>query len=474
MEIEGIVSNYEEIIIYGAGAVANITYLYLKHIHQEHKVICFAVSNKKGNSEKRNGISIELADDVIKENSQALVIVATQRTTQESIHCKLMQLGCEFVFCVNPEELISEFYNELYKEKIQKNKIFVMNYNGCGFGCNPKYIVKQILKEDWGNAVDIIWGVDENVHKFPDGIRTVQIGSYEYYRELATSHIWIDNVRKQIDVRKRNGQYYIQTWHGAAPMKKVEKDLESKVQKSLINASINDSIMVDLFISGSEFYSELIKQSFWYDGEILKSGLPRHDIFWNRLKVREKVIKELKLNEVYNYFLYAPTFRDDFSTEAYDIDLSRIKKALQSRFGGTWIALVSKHPNNRGIEYNFNDGDYIDVSTYDDFEEILATVDILITDYSGCVYDFSYTKKPIFLYQNDYEKLMEQRDFYVPFEKMPYIRSVSMNELVEKIASFDTEKYERDLELFMSQFGNYDDGTASSQVCDRIKKILKE
>ena len=103
MEIECIVSNYEKIIIYGAGAVANITYLYLKHIHQDNKVICFAVSNKKGNPEKRNGISIELADDVIKENSQALVIVAAQRITQEKICCKLTQLGCEFVFCINPE-----------------------------------------------------------------------------------------------------------------------------------------------------------------------------------------------------------------------------------------------------------------------------------------------------------------------------------------------------------------------------------
>ena len=103
----------------------------------------------------------------------------------------------------------------------------------------------------------------------------------------------------------------------------------------------------------------------------------------------------------------------------------------------------------------------------------MAAVDVLLTDYSGCVYDFSYTNRPIFLYQNDYEKLVEQRDFYIPFEKTPYIRSVSMDDLVEKIASFDTEKYERELALFMSQFGNYDDGTASLQVCNRLRQILE-
>ena len=124
--------------------------------------------------------------------------------------------------------------------------------------------------------MQLVWAVtDRNEYNgIPNDIKVVEIGSEDYYEELAEAKVWVDNVRKTNDVRKRLGQVYIQAWHGAAPIKKVERDVEDKLPDFYIENAKRDSEMADLFISGSEFYTELYKKSFWYNGEIMKVGLP--------------------------------------------------------------------------------------------------------------------------------------------------------------------------------------------------------
>ena len=49
-------------------------------------------------------------------------------------------------------------------------------------------------------------------------------------------------------------------------------------------------------------------------------------------------------------------------------------------------------------QYNKKITQTIEVSDYSDMQELLCAADILITDYSSSIWDFSYTKKPCFLY----------------------------------------------------------------------------
>ena len=96
---------------------------------------------------------------------------------------------------------------------IKKNKIFIQNFNGKGYGDNPKYIVEEILRRDLDFV--LVWAVMPKLSKnFPKGIKTVRYKSIRAIYEEATAKIWIDNCRKQLYVRKRKEQYYIQTWHG--------------------------------------------------------------------------------------------------------------------------------------------------------------------------------------------------------------------------------------------------------------------
>ena len=111
------------------------------------------------------------------------------------------------------------------------------------------------------------------------------------------------------------------------------------------NIQYNSKIQ-DLFVSNSNFYSEIYRRAFWYNGEILQCGSPRNDIFFTE--------NELCLTKVQEYFhtqgkhmaLYAPTYRNNFGTDAYRLDFERLRVNLEKRFGGEWVILVRLHPHN--------------------------------------------------------------------------------------------------------------------------------
>lgn len=462
----------EEVYIFGAGTAANIFYLSLCQRRIERNVRGFVVSEMNSNQTDKYGVKVYEFSSIARHMKQALVIIAVQTVVKDEITMLLKKHGILNTVCPDMKELQEAFYEELWLRPIEDKKILFQNHGGLGYGGNPKYIAQSLIKQDCSHCLDLVWAVSgEQSGYFPDEIRTVVIGSREYYEELATARVWVDNIRKTFDSRKREGQFYLQTWHGAAPGKRVEADIEELLPDSYVSNAKRDSLMADAFLSGSEFYTRLYRTSFWYDGTILKYGLPRQDIFWNMDQARERIVRHYALDREAGIALYAPTFRDDFQNECYNLDLAEVLRVLSTRFEKEFVMLVSRHPLNRNIRYPFEkDADYIDAGAYEDFEELLAASDVLITDYSGCMYDFSFSKRPVFLYQPDFEEYRKTRNFYIPFQKLPYIRAFSNEEIFENIKKFNEVSYREKLDLFMNSMGNYDDGHAS----DRAAEFLLE
>jgi len=201
---------------------------------------------------------------------------------------------------------------------IQKNKIFFQNYNGKGYGDNSKYIAEELLR--CGYDLILVWAVRRKYKgNIPKKIKTVPYISIRAIYECATAKIWIDNCRKQLFVRKREEQYYIQTWHGTINFKKVEKDVENKLLSFYVKHAKYDSTIADLFLSDSKFTSQLYRSSFWYNGEILECGTPREDILINQNQhLKEKVRKYFNISEKTKIILYAPTFRNNFNACLFD------------------------------------------------------------------------------------------------------------------------------------------------------------
>jgi CDP-glycerol glycerophosphotransferase len=358
---------------------------------------------------------------------------------------------------------------------IQKNKIFFQNYNGKGYGDNPKYIAEEILR--CGYDLILVWVVRRKYKRnIPKKIKTVPYISIRAIYESATAKIWIDNCRKQLYVRKRKGQYYIQTWHGTINFKKVEKDVENKLLSFYVKHAKYDSKIADLFLSDSKFTSQLYRSSFWYNGEILECGTPREDILINRNQhLKEKVRKYFNISEKTKIILYAPTFRNNFNANIFDINYNLILNNLQEKTKENWIFLMRMHPNDSKKSGVFIYNDLIlNASDYDDMQEILLTSDILITDYSDCMYEFALMDKPVFLYIKDYEQYKIERDFYFDIFSLPFPSALNNEELLQKILNFNTANYLKSLNDFFLKVGVFKEGNASKKVVDRIMEEMND
>lgn len=358
---------------------------------------------------------------------------------------------------------------------IKDNKIVICNFSGKGYGDNGKYIVKEIINQRLD--CDIVWllkDIQNNTADFPECIRIKKYGSLGALYEMATAKVWIDNMRKSFFPPKRKKQYYIQTWHGGIALKQVEKDVESKLDKRYVEHAIHDSYMADLFISNSRFCTNMYRSAFWYDGEILECGSPRCDILINQEKeIEKKVKKYFNLNKNSHILIYAPTFRTDRNTKVYNIDFNQLIKILEKKYGGEWSVLIRLHPN---ISSKSNFMEYtskiINATDYDDMYELLAVSDILITDYSSTMFEFSFTRRPVILYAPDIESYIKDRNFYFNIQNLPYSLAENNDQLFSSIEKFDSDVYLKNLEDFLSKLGLKEKGNASYQVVEKIKKII--
>ena len=115
----------------------------------------------------------------------------------------------------------------------------------------------------------------------------------------------------------------------------------------------------------------------------------------------------------------------------------------------------------------------IDVTSYDDIQELLLVSDMLITDYSSLMFDYAETRRPCFLYAPDIEEYQrDDRKFYFKLKDLPFPVSTTQNELLAEISSFKTDVYISKLNKFMTSIGSYEDGDACRRVISHIESWI--
>lgn len=351
--------------------------------------------------------------------------------------------------------------------KIKRERIFCDHFAGSSYGDNPKYIAERLHKNH--PEYEIFFAYDKEKCKqsdFPAFVKTVPLYSFKHLVSLASSKFWIIDYRPFVHINKRKNQFYIQTWHASIGTKKSEKDSENELSKQYVKNAIKDSSQIDLITCGSEQMYNFHKNSFWYSGEILKSGCPRSDILFDRDKIVE--IKNKLGFEGKKICIYAPTFRNSHSLESYKLDFTKLKKSLEEKFSGEWKIILRLHPNMAEVDVA-NLPSYVkNFSHYSDGMELLCISDVLITDYSSIIYDFMLTGKPGFIYATDFSDYEKERGFLINLNEIPFSIAKNNEELEKNILNFDYESYLQKVLDFKKEIGTYEDGNASERVANWI------
>ncbi|MBQ4120201.1 MAG: CDP-glycerol glycerophosphotransferase family protein [Clostridia bacterium] len=355
--------------------------------------------------------------------------------------------------------------------KLENNKIIFWANNFKHFGDSPKYIALYLLKH-YPGKFDLVWIFEngkEIPEDLPEGIRVVKYFSLDYLRELHTAKFVICNARTGQGHMwyKRKGQRYIQTWHSSLRLKKIEGDAPTLPQ-SYVEAAKADSKKIDLLLSGCEFSTNIFKNAFWYSGEIAKFGTPRSDVLINgSTETKEKVFEHYGIAQNNKLLLYAPTFRDNKNADIFGMDFEKLSSTL-AKGENNWSVGCRLHPN---ITDNLSNEFAISMSKYSDMQELVAAADILITDYSSCMFDMAVANKLCILYAPDLQSYTSnERGLYFDISELPFPIAKNMDELLKIIENFDNKQYESDLKAFMNKIGSYEDGNASKMVAEYIIK----
>lgn len=471
--------NTEKIIIYGAGDYGKKLYNYFEFKGLQDNILCFAVTSKTGHSGICLGKAVKEIGELEEELKESVVMIAMQKEYADEVLAGMQKYDIKKIYCVLHEFIYSipeMMFWDVCRLPVSRNKILFFNYGGLGYRCNCKYISEEILRRKY--PVQLIWVVSDSMIKneIPEGIKTVKKGSFEYYRELYTSKVCIaNNDNRLLTERKRDEQYYINTWHGYGPFKKVEASTVRNDERCK-NAIKESNSKYDLFVTASVFYSEIFRTSFLYDGEILECGAPRNDIFFEDNDFKALIQKKYNIDQNKKIVLYTPTFRPDVknSFEKYSLDMDQTLGALRERFGAEFVLLYRFHHmlyETKGDKEFYECG--IDVTFYPDVQELLAVADVLITDYSSIMWDFSLQRKPVFLYQNDIGEYAEKPGFYAAPSEWPYPKARTEQEFLECIKNFNEENYMHDVDCFLEKYGSCDDGHASEKVVERIMEVIE-
>jgi CDP-glycerol glycerophosphotransferase (TagB/SpsB family) len=141
--------------------------------------------------------------------------------------------------------------------------------------------------------------------------------------------------------------------------------------------------------------------------------------------------------------------------------------------GPQYTFLQRGHVRTLGREEMIRHDQVIDVSTYPQINDLYLAADVLITDYSSMMFDFSVTQRPMIFFTPDLDEYTNPkvRGVYFDLEEIsagPVVRSTE--EVVDLLRSIDTwaPTYAERYDAWNKRFNHADDGHAAERAVDAL------
>ena len=371
--------------------------------------------------------------------------------------------------------LIRLFLEPMKLKKIVPNRVLFSAYMEKQYACNPKYICRELLRL-YPGRVEVGWAFrePENFRCLEkECIRVLGTKTKEFIDFAMTSRVICANTYFKPSLPRRRGTFYLYTWHGGGAYKKVGKYVDMPLIER-INTRMREG-KTDLYLSSGRFFTEhVLRDSFSYRGEILEKGMPRNDILLNPPPQEEikRLREKIGLKEGEKLCLYAPTYRKDTKVHDFGLDYPRALKALTERFGGQWVMGFRSHHVSMFKDTSQVSRGALDLSRYDDMQELLLISDMLITDYSSSIWDAALGGKRALLYApdlNDYEK---ERAFYTDIRTWPFPLAEDNDALEKNIRCFDEASYALAVKKHLEALGSCETGRAAHFAAKRIAQEM--
>lgn len=297
---------------------------------------------------------------------------------------------------------------------ITDNKMIVFSGHTRKYNDSPKTIYEYMLvhPEKYG-LYKCVWALEDpgNVD-VPGNPIKVKTDTLQYFKYTLKAKYWVTcvNIERSLHFKKHRCRY-LNTWHGT-PFKHVGNDAGGRKDF--------DFSCVDLFCYASDFEKNIYKRAFKIkEDALIPTGLPRNDELYRVTSQEIAIIKNrLNIPNDKKVILYVPTWRESTDNGKTcsikpPLDADKWEKALRSEY----VVLFRMHAyTNKLLGLKFNDT-IRDYSTYPNVNDLFKVADIMISDYSASMADYSILERPVLCFTYDYEEYKHERGLYVDYNK---------------------------------------------------------
>ena len=303
--------------------------------------------------------------------------------------------------------------------KTDPNLILFISYGGQKYDDSPRVVYEYLLKHPVSSKHKYVWAFIEP-DKFPQVEQKVKVDTLSYYITAMRAGYWITNssASRGLNFRKKQTKNYL-FQHGMAGIKKIGTDVE--LFDKAFRIGFHETFDA-IFIEGKKEL-DILPRAWQMDSSVFyATGLPRNDDLATVTEDEIRLVKaRLGIPQSKRVILYAPTFREFSRAEdgrnslGIPIDFSKWEAAL----GQEYVLLVTAHYEVAKLLDELPKNDFvINAFQYPVLNDLIKVSDILISDYSSIVFDYSILERPIFCYGYDYDSYSRERGLYADLDQL--------------------------------------------------------
>jgi CDP-ribitol ribitolphosphotransferase len=267
----------------------------------------------------------------------------------------------------------------------------------------------------------------------------------------------------------------IQAWHASGAFKQFGHSVldRSFGAGEALTRRVRIHSNYDVCLIGSRTAVPYYAEAFGQPPErfVSRLGIPRTDLFFDADAVERasaEVRHRYRLPPDRRVILYAPTFRGDEVTDARhadDLELPLLAREL----GSDHIVLVRVHPFvRRRIAIGPELGGFaVDVSDHHDINELMLVSDLLVTDYSSAIFEYSLLDRPMLFFAPDHAAYERERGFYFDYRTGvpgPVVETTSALAAAIRAGGFDLDR----VRAFRAASFEVADGHASRRFVEEL------
>ena len=387
-------------------------------------------------------------------------------------------LANKTIYSLNKKRLASKRMKkvEQFKKQSLKNDVVLFLGFDYRYAGNSKYFYDYLISNnDRGISYYFVTKNKAIPSRYRVEPRTLNFYKILYQAKLVIAESWVP-----LDFTKKEGQSWIQLWHGT-PFKKVFFDSHEKyISMFNINHKKHkqkDISKWDYLLADSVMGAEKLSSSFAYKPErILNYGYPR--VQWlkenkNNEELKNEIKDRLGIDPTKKVILYVPTWRD-YNYKVSKPDLSYLLNVEQvvDQLNDEYVFLYKEHSMDK---FKVRKEGIISPNDQTETQELILISDLIISDYSSIIFDGMAIDKPFYLFINDFDKYKDARGVYEDMHDILKAMYVDNEEqLVHYIQTLDYSKPSKSYQAAKEIMSNVQHVNSCEMLQEKVYSILND